>query len=263
MQRILVNEPVPDLLVCVCIDGVLAVGEKIIFSHREPVSAVTNTYSQVFNTLAFLRTDLTTKELSWLAMRPHDQDVLWELAEPSLLPRCWSFPEILAVVSAEAFAALEARSANQRGLDSAIRSLRWSLQYIRNTWRIPTIPLLYELTSCQFVHNCYNRTIFRDVNGKWEMRESELLENSSALTVKGSAEQMLWLSQYPDFLSVLQLIPDYFGSTEIHLEQFLSLKAALDIWAFRGSIAAWVDSVDVVIQELDQMLINGVTIPEY
>jgi len=72
MYRTLANERIPELLICVCVDGVLAVGKKIIFSHGEPVSAVAKTYSQVFETLAFLRTDLSTKELLWLAMRPYN-----------------------------------------------------------------------------------------------------------------------------------------------------------------------------------------------
>jgi len=216
----------------------------------------------VFETLAFLRTDLSTKELLWLAMRPHDQDALWELAEPSLFSKCWSFPQILAVVSAEAVSALAARCPNRLGLDSSIRSLCWGLQHIRKKWRIPTIPLPHDLTSCRYVHGVCNGIIFRNADGSWEIKENKVLQDSSILRVKASAEQMLWLSQYPDFSFVLELLQDCFSSTEIHLEQFLSLKAALDIWTFRHSIKDWTESIDVVIQELNQMLIHGVIITE-
>src|SRR4051812_4048795 len=109
MQSELVQDLVSDLLVCRCVDGVLAIGQKISFLHTEPIQEVARMYSGIFSCLSFLNTDAKTAELEWLATRKHDNPVLWILGEPALSLKRWSFIQILAISTAEAVAAIDAR----------------------------------------------------------------------------------------------------------------------------------------------------------
>ncbi len=260
----LVHDPVPDILICICIDSVLAIGQNALFCHAEPLQDVVKTYSQIFYCLAFLRTDTSTRELAWLASR-HDRDVLWELAESSLPPKCWSFPQILAVAAANAVVAIEARGLKDLRLDLGIRALRWRLQDIRkeaNDRRtIPQLPPSEDITSCGYRASFYRGALFKDSNGGWRAGPSEE-PSPSAVTVRASAEQMLWLSQCPNFSLMLRALQDRFGAAEIGTEHFFALKAALDIGTFKDSVEDWFEGVDVFVWELERMLIDGVIVPE-
>jgi hypothetical protein len=261
----LMHDPVPDILICTCIDSVLAIGQNIIFCHTESLQDVVKTHSRVFNCLAFLRSDASSKELAWLATRQHYQDALWELAESSLPPKCWSFPQILAVAAAEAVAAIEARSIGDMKFDLGIRILRWRLQEIRketdDRWAIPELPPSEDITSCGYRASFCQGAICKDSNGGWKVGQSKEL-SAPVVIVKASAEQMLWLSQYPDFSRVLRALQDRFGATEIETERFLALQAALDIGIFRVSVEDWFEGVDIFVRELERMLIEGVIAPE-
>jgi len=74
-----VHDPVPDLLICDCSNGVLAISQSIFFIHTEPLQEVVRTYPRVFDCLAFLQTDVKTEELICVAKRKPDNDVIWIL----------------------------------------------------------------------------------------------------------------------------------------------------------------------------------------
>lgn len=261
----LVHDLVPDILLCTCIDGVLAIGRDILFSHIEPLPDVVKTYSRVFDRLVFLRTDTSSKELAWFATRQHDQHTLWELAESSLSPKSWLFPQILAVAAANAVAAIEVRGLGDLKFDLGIRALRWRLQEIRketnDSGMIPELRASEDIKSCGYRVSFYRGVIFKDSNGGWRASHGEELSSSAAI-VRASAEQMLWLSQYPNFSPMVRALQDRFGATELETGHFLALQAALDIGAFRDSVEDWFEGVDVFVRELERMLIEGVIVPE-
>ncbi|KAI8623440.1 hypothetical protein F5Y19DRAFT_458683 [Xylariaceae sp. FL1651] len=124
MQHELVHDPVPDLLTCDCLDRVLATGQQTNFLYTESLHDVVRMYSKVFNCLAFLKTDTSTKELTWLVTRQHDNNVLWTLAEPTMSLNCQPFIRIFSLATREAVAAIEARGSGTMTLDSKIRALR-------------------------------------------------------------------------------------------------------------------------------------------
>jgi hypothetical protein len=240
---------VPDLLICACIDGVLAIGRDINFLHAEPLHEVVRMHSRVFNYLSFLKTDASTKELAWLATRQHEKNVLWMLAEPTISPKCWSFIHILAIATAEAVAAIEARGLGYMNLDRGIRDLRWRLQDIRKEAQDKRkIPELREL-------------IIKDGDGNWRVASSEE-PSIPNITTRASAEQMLWLSQYLSFSPILRALQEQFNTTEVGIHNFFALEAAVNIGAFRHTLGDWLEGVDVFIHELECMLIEGVVIPE-
>jgi hypothetical protein len=260
----LVHDPDPDILLCTCIDGVLAIGRIILFSHTERLPDVVKTYSPVFDRLAFLRTDASSKELASLAARQHDRDTLWELAESSLSPKCWSFPQILAVAAANAVDAIEARSLGDLKFDLGIRALRQRLQEIRRETNdsgiIPELRASEDITLCGYRFSFYRGVIVKDSNGRWRASQGE--GPPCAVIVRATAEQMLWLSRCPNFSPVLRTLQDRFGATELETGHFLALQAALDIGAFRDSVEDWFEAIDVFVRELERMLIEGVVVPE-
>lgn len=122
VQPELVQDSAPDLLICDCIDGVIAIGRDITFLHIEPLHNVISIYSQVFNSLVFLKTDASTEQLIWLAARQYYVSVLWMLAEPTMSPE-YRLIRILAIAAAEAVAVIEARGLGDMDLDNGIRCL--------------------------------------------------------------------------------------------------------------------------------------------
>lgn len=258
-----VHDPVPDILICNCIDGVLAIGQNISFHHTEPMQEVARRYSQIFNCPALLKTSATTAELEWLAARKHDKDVLWMLAEPLAL-KCWSFMQILAIAAVEARAAVGARGLEVR-LDTGIRALRWRLQNIRkeaeDRREIPQLSFTGDISACGCSTSFLQEAVIKDNDGGWRIAEREELPESR-IAVRASAEQVLWLSRLPNFSPVLNTLQERFGETEIELESFLALDATVNIGTFRHTLEAWLEGVDGFIHELERMLVEGVTVPE-
>ncbi|KAI3327440.1 hypothetical protein F4824DRAFT_458127 [Ustulina deusta] len=266
IQHELVHDPVPDLLICDCLDGVLAIGQQINFLHTEPIHDVVRMYSKVFNCLAFLKTDASTKELTWLTTRQHDNNVLWMLAEPTMPPNCQPFIHILAIATAEAVAAIEARGLGVMTLDSEIRALRWRVQDIRKEAKdkkeIPELSPLEGITSCGCKAAFSREGIIKDDNGSWRVTNKSEELSTPAITFKASAEQMLWLSQYPSFSLVLRTLHQRFGASEVEIQNFLALEAGVNIGMFKDTLEDWLEGIDNFICELERMLIEGVIIPE-
>ncbi|KAI1291668.1 hypothetical protein F5Y03DRAFT_388336 [Xylaria venustula] len=266
MQDELVHDLVSDLLICECLDGVLAIGEQINFLHTEPLHDVVGIYSKVFNCLAFLKTDASTKELTWLTTRQHDNNVLWMLAESTMPPNCQPFIRILAIVTAEAVAAIEARGLGVMTLDSKIRALRWCIQDIRkkaqNKREISALSPLEGITSCGCKAAFRREGIIKDDDGSWRVTNKSEELSTPAITFKASAEQMLWLSQYLSFSLVLRAFHQRFGASEVEIQNFFALEAGANIGMFRDTLEDWLESVNNFICELERMLIEGVIIPE-
>ena len=257
-----VHDPVPDILICNCLDGVLAIGQNISFHHTEPIQEVSRRYSQIFNCPAFLKTTATTAELEWLATRKHDKDLLWMLAEPLAL-KCWSFTQILAVATVEARAAVGVRGLEDVRLETGIRTLRWRLQNIRkkaeDQREIPRLSFTRDISACGCSASFLREAVIKENNGGWRLAKREELPESR-VTVRASAEQVLWLSQLPNFSPVLKTLQERFGETEIEVESVLALDAAVNIGTFRHTLEAWLEGVDGFIRELERMLIEGVTV---
>ncbi|KAI3333799.1 hypothetical protein F4824DRAFT_470890 [Ustulina deusta] len=266
MQRELMHDPVPDLLICNCLDGVLAIGQQINFLHTEPIHDVVKMYSKVFNCLAFLKTNASTKELTWLATRQHDNNILWMLAEPTMPSNCQPFIRILAIATAEAVAAIEARGLGIITLDSEIRALRWRIQDIRKEAQdkreIPALSPLEGITSCGCKAAFRREGIIKKKDGSWRVTNKSEELFTPAITFKASAEQMLWLSQYPSFSLVLRTLHQRFGASEVEIQNFLALEAGANIGMFRDTLKDWLESVNNFICELERTLIEGVIIPE-
>jgi hypothetical protein len=259
-----VHEQVPDILICNCIDGVLAIGQNISFHHTEPIQEVSRRYSRIFNCPAFLKTNATTAELEWLATGKHGKDVLWMIAEPLAL-KCWSFIQILAVAAVEARAAIGVRGLEDVRLETGIRTLRLRLQNIRkeakDQGKLPQLSSTRDISTCGCSASFLREAVSKDNNGGWRVTKREEL-SESRITVRASTEQVLWLSQFPNFSPILNTLQGRLGETEIEVENFLALDAAVNIGTFRHTLEAWLEGVDVFIHELERMLIEGVTIPE-
>ena len=259
-----VHDPVPDILICNCIDSVLAIGQNITFHYTEPLEEVARRYSQIFNCPAFLKTSANTAELEWLAARRHEKNVLWMLAEPVAL-KCWTLMQILAVAVVEARTAVRTRGLEDWRLETGIRTLRWRLQNIRkeaeDQSEVPQLSFTRDISACECSASFLREAVIKDDNGSWEIAKSEELPESR-VTVRASAEQVLWLSKLPNFSPVLNTLQERFGETEIEIESFLALDAAVNIGTFRHTLEAWLEGVNGFIHEFELMLIEGVTTPE-
>lgn len=268
MQPELVHDPVPDLLICKCIDGVLAISREINFLHTEPLHDVVRLYSKVFHCLVFLRTDASTKEIAWLATRQHENDILWMFAKPFMPPECLSFIRILAISTAEAVAAIEARGPEDMNLDKGLRALRWSLQDIRkaatNKMEVPKLPSSDDITLCGCrAVVCFRRDrVIKDSDGSWRVANKSETLSTPSIKIKASAKQLLWLSKYPSFSRVLCALRDCFGATGVEVQRFLALDAAVNLGTFRDKYEDWVKDTGTFIHELEHMLVEGVTFPE-
>ena len=268
MQPEPMHDPVPDLLICDCLDGVLAIGQQLIFLHTEPLQDVVRMYSKVFNDLTFLKTDASTKELIWLTTREHEASILWMLGEPTMSPNCLSFIRILAIASAEAVAVVEAKGLGYMNLDRGIRTLRWRLQVMRKEAQdkreIPELSPSDDITSCICKAQVGSRRegITKDIKGGWRIANKDEEMSTPSMTIKASTEQMLWLSQYPSFSPVLCALRERFGASGIEIDNFLALDAGLNIGMFRNTLGDWLKGVDDFIRELERMLIEGITFPE-
>jgi len=185
------------------------------------------------------------------------------LAE-SKLSTSWTLMQILAIAAAEAVAALEARGLHRMNIDTGIRTLRWCLQDIRNEaknrLKIPGLPPKHDITSCGFKVDIQRGGVIRGNEG-WRVVDCDEL-STPFITVRASAEQMLWLSQYPNFSSVLHAFEVRFGATQIEIQNFLALESAVAIANFRDTLGGWLEGVDIFIHELERMLVEGVIIPE-
>jgi len=73
---------------------------------------------------------------------------------------------------------------------------------------------------------------------------------------------MLWLSQYPNFSSVLRAFKVLFDAAQIEVQNFLALESAVNIATFRDILDDWLEGIDIFIHELEWMLTEGVIIPE-
>ena len=78
-----------------------------------------------------------------------------------------------------------------------------------------------------------------------------------SITIKASAEQMLWFPQYSSFSPVLCALRGGFGASEVEIDNFLALDAGLSIGMFRGALEDWLEGVDEFIRELERILIEG------
>ncbi len=96
--------------------------------------------------------------------------------------------------------------------------------------------------------------IIKDENGSWIITTRNLLMPS--ITVKANAEQMLWLSQYPRFSTILCDLQDRFGCA-IEIQQFFALEVALNIGACRDNLGSWLEAVDDFIYKLECFLLKG------
>ncbi len=262
----LIHCPNADFVICTCTDGVLVVGRHVLFHHAEPLLEVVNAYAQPSHGLAFLRTHASAKELAWFAAQQRGRvgmGVLGELAASSLPLTSLSLIQLLAVATAEAAAWLEARGREYR-LDERLRCLRFCfLNILQETKKSGAAPALAPgtVTSCRCSGNFRGQAIFRRGDGRWEEGPIEELP-ASAVTVKASAEQMLWLSDMVTFVPVLNELQDRFGAAEVHLEFLLALEAALSIGALTDSVEGWLGSAEIFRQELERMILDGVTFSE-
>lgn len=216
------QDPVSNLVICDCIDGVLAIGEETKILHTKSLENVVKMYSQVFDCLQFLKTSASTKELAWLATQQRNKNVLWMLAASTMPRKCRSFIEIFAIAIAETLAFIETKKMfGDIKLDNALRGLRWRLQTIRkeaqDAEKIPGLSPLQDVMSCACKVVGFDTVIVRGKRGSWKKasgREETLVPD---IAVEAFAEQMLWLSQYTGFSSVLATLQEQerFGSTNI------------------------------------------------
>ncbi|KAK4113070.1 hypothetical protein N656DRAFT_641065 [Canariomyces notabilis] len=230
----------------------------IFFLHTEPVQEVARTYSRVFNCLAFLRSDATTKKLAWLAKRKHTNSILWMLAEPTLPSKRWSFIQILAIGATEAVVAIKTRASEYIELRRALPLCLQDIQKeAEDKGEIPRLTSTEDITSCGCRVSSFQEGIIKGDGGGWKVANREELP-ASFIAVKASANQMLWLSQYPSFSPVLRALQERFGPAEIEIPHVLALDAAVNIGTFRQTLYGWLKGVDIFIYEFEHMLVEGV-----
>ncbi|KAM7209414.1 hypothetical protein V8F06_014880 [Rhypophila decipiens] len=225
--------PNPNLLLCQCIDGVLAMNIDECLVYFDAIEEIVNAHTE--SCILFLKvTDATAREIERLSASKHMKSVLWGLARPTLSHK-FSLIQLLAISTIDGVATFQIRaiydldpsSGKERyhgdvNLAPVLDKLRFNLDMMcekaRETGEIATLlPEGHFGIICQSQEGLELEKLALDENGRWRAvgtfgREDPLEDldiigdnprlGSSREDMVGcissvaNSKQMIWLSNH-------------------------------------------------------------------